>query len=106
MRIIARSTLLRFARTREGRKDHKALSDALDVWYHLATRAHWRTTSDVRVTFAGASIINSERLVFNIKGNDYRLITSIDFEKSIIWIEWIGSHRDYDRIDAAKVKYG
>lgn len=44
--------------------------------------------------------------IFNIKGNDYRLIVAIDFEKAIIWIKWIGSHKDYDHIDAAKVEYG
>ena len=43
--------------------------------------------------------------MFNINGNDYRLIVAIDFEKSIIWIKWIGSHKDYDQLDAAKVRY-
>jgi mRNA interferase HigB len=47
-----------------------------------------------------------ERVVFNIKGNDYRLIAAIDFEKGIVWIKWIGSHADYDRIDVKEVKHG
>ena len=105
MRIIARSTLVRFADGLKGHRDHKAVQEALQVWHHHASRAHWKNAADVRRSFAAASIVNAERIVFNIKGNDYRLIVAIDFEKSIIWIKWIGSHKDYDRIDAARVSY-
>ncbi|MCL6706885.1 type II toxin-antitoxin system HigB family toxin [Pseudomonas sp. R2.Fl] len=105
MRIIARRTLIRFAEGLQGRHDHSAVKDALDVWFHHASRAHWRNAAEVKRSFATASIVNADRIVFNIKGNDYRLIVAIDFEKSILWIKWIGSHRDYDRIDAAKVEY-
>ena len=55
--------------------------------------------------YVTASIVSSERIVFNIKGNDYRLVVAIDFEKSIVWIKWLGTHRDYDRIDVTKVDY-
>jgi len=48
----------------------------------------------------------SERIVFNIKGNDYRLVVAADFEKRIIWIKWIGTHGEYDQIDVTKVQYG
>ncbi len=61
--------------------------------------------SDVKRLYATASIINAERIVFNIKGNACRLIVAVDFEKAIVWIKWIGAHRDYDRIDATKVEY-
>ncbi len=61
--------------------------------------------ADVKQHYAHASIINSERIVFNIKGNDYRLIASVSFAKSALWIKWIGTHRDYDKIDAATVEY-
>jgi mRNA interferase HigB len=105
MRIIARRTLIRFAASLDGRSDHPAGKDALDVWFHRASRAKWKNAAEIRRSFATASIVSSERIVFNIKGNDYRLIVAIDFEKSIIWIKWIGSHRDYDRVDAAKVEY-
>ena len=56
-------------------------------------------------TFANASIVSAERVVFDIKGGGYRLITAIDFEMSVVWIKWIGTHKDYDQIDARKVKY-
>ena len=53
-----------------------------------------------------ASIVSADRIVFNIKGNDYRLVVSADFEKGIVWIKWLGSHRDYDRIDVRRVEHG
>jgi mRNA interferase HigB len=56
--------------------------------------------------FATASIVNAERIVFNIKGNDYRLVVSVDFEKAIVWIKWVGSHKAYDRIDVTEVEHG
>ena len=48
----------------------------------------------------------ADRIVFNIKGNDYRLVVAVDFEKAIVWIKWIGSHKDYDRIDVREVNHG
>lgn len=105
MRIIARRTLVRFTESLRGRRDQSAVKDALDVWYHHASRAQWKNAAEIKKTFATASVINSQRVVFNIKGNDYRLIVAIDFEKSIIWIKWVGNHRDYDQIDAAEVEY-
>jgi mRNA interferase HigB len=51
-------------------------------------------------------IISADRIVFNIKGNDYRLVVAVDFEKGIVWIKWIGTHRDYDKIDVRKVQHG
>jgi len=52
------------------------------------------------------AVVTAERIVFNIKGNDYRLVVAVDFEKGIVRIKWLGTHRDYDKIDVAKVKYG
>ena len=52
-----------------------------------------------------ASVVSADRVVFNIKGNDYRLVAAIDFEKRILWIKWIGTHADYDRIDVKTVIY-
>jgi HTH-type transcriptional regulator/antitoxin HigA len=55
--------------------------------------------ADAKRLYATASIVNAERIVFNIKGNDYRLVVSVDFEKGIVWIKWIGTHKAYDKID-------
>ncbi len=56
--------------------------------------------------YATASIVSAERIVFNIKGNAYRLVVAVDFEKTIVWIRWVGTHRDYDQINAKEVEHG
>ena len=106
MRIIARRTLREFVQRREGRKDHPALKAALDAWFAEVSRATWASSADVKRHYATASIVNSDRIVFNIKGNDYRLVIAVDFEKAIVWIKWLGTHRDYDRIDVKEVDHG
>lgn len=105
MRIIARRTLREFAASRAGRKDHAALKAALDAWFDEVRKAQWRNSADVKRLYATASIVSAERIVFNIKGNDYRLVVAVDFEKGIVWIKWIGTHKDYDNIDILKVDY-
>jgi mRNA interferase HigB len=50
--------------------------------------------------------VSAERIVFNIKGNDYRLVVAVDFEKAIVWIKWIGTHTAYDQIDVTEIEYG
>jgi mRNA interferase HigB len=105
MRIIARRTLREFVSARAGHKDQPALKAALDAWFSEVRKARWKSTTDVRRLYATASIVTAERIVFNIKGNSYRLVVSVDFEKSIVWIKWIGTHRAYDRIDVTRVKH-
>jgi mRNA interferase HigB len=105
MRIIARRTLREFIASRAGHRDQPALEAALDAWFDEVRKARWRSTADVKRLYATASIVTSDRIVFNIKGNSYRLVVAVDFEKSIVWIKWIGTHRDYDRIDVTKVQH-
>jgi mRNA interferase HigB len=106
MRIIARRTLRRFVESRAGHKDQAALKAALEAWFAEVRKASWASTADVKRLYASASIVNADRIVFNVKGNDYRLVVSVDFEKGIVWIKWLGTHRDYDRIDVRRVQYG
>jgi mRNA interferase HigB len=87
MRIIARRTLRRFVDTRAGHKDQQALKAALDAWFDEVRRARWESPIDVRRRYATASIVAADRIVFNIKGNSYRLVVAVDFEKSIVWIK-------------------
>ena len=61
---------------------------------------------EVKKCYATASIVSSDRVVFNIKGNDNRLVASIDYWRQILFIKWVGAHREYDRIDARTVNYG
>ena len=105
MRIIARRTLREFVDRLAGRKEQPAVKAALDSWFAEVSRAQWRNSTDVRNRYATASIVSADRIVFNIKGNSYRLVVAVDFEKSIVWIKWLGSHRDYDRIDVKEVKH-
>ena len=106
MRVIARSTLRKFVEQRVGQKDHPALKAAVDAWFVEVSKASWRNVGDVKRLYATASIVAADRMVFNIKGNDYRLVAAVDYEKAIVWIKWIGTHRDYDRIDVKEVGHG
>ncbi|MGQ0665019.1 MAG: type II toxin-antitoxin system HigB family toxin [Pseudomonadota bacterium] len=105
MRIIARRTLRAFVESRAGHKDQAALKAALEAWFDEVRKANWTSAADVKLLFRSASIVSAERIVFNIKGNDYRLVVSVDLEKGIVWIKWIGTHKDYDRIDVRKVDH-
>ena len=91
---------------RTGHKDHAALKSALDSWFAEVSKAAWTNSAEVKRLYASASIVNADHIVFNIKGNDYRLVAAVDFEKSIVWIKWIGTHRDCDRIDVKEVQHG
>lgn len=106
MRVIARKTLKRFIESLRGSKDQRAVKSALDSWYHEMVNAEWNTPADVLAAYANASIVGSDRAAFNIKGNSYRLVVAINYEHQIVFIKWIGSHAEYDRIDVKKVQYG
>jgi mRNA interferase HigB len=105
MRIIPRRTLRGFIEGRWGYKDRRALKAALDAWFDEVKKAQWTGTADVKRNYATASIVSADRIVFNIKGNDYRLVVAVDFEKGIVWIKWIGTHKDYDKIDVSEVEH-
>ena len=105
MRIIARRTLYEFVDSLARRKDHVAGKAALDAWFDEVRKARWKGTADVKRSYATASIVSADRIVFNIKGNSYRLVVATDFEKGIVWIKWIGSHKDYDRINVRTIEY-
>jgi mRNA interferase HigB len=106
MRVIARKTLNRFIDSRKGNKDQKALESALDSWFHEVRQADWLSPADVVKAYANASIVGSDRVVFNIKGNDYRLVVAIHYRLQIVFIKWLGSHAEYDKIDVKTVNYG
>ena len=67
---------------------------ALDAWFDEVRKARWASVADVKGLYRTASVVTSERVVFNIKGNDYRLVAAVDFERGIVWIKWIGAHED------------
>jgi mRNA interferase HigB len=106
VRIIARSTLTRFVERMAGKGDQRAVKSALDAWFHEVDKATWASSADVKRSYTNASIVGSDRVVFNIKGNDYRLITAIDYGRGIVFIKWLGTHAAYDKVDARTVGYG
>jgi mRNA interferase HigB len=105
VRVIARSTLREFVETLKGTKNHAPVKSALDAWFHEVETAQWKNPAQVKTAYANASIVGGDRVVFNIKGNSFRLVVAVDYLRQLIFIKWVGSHADYDRIDAAKVNY-
>jgi mRNA interferase HigB len=105
MRVIARSTLRAFVDSLTGHKDQQAVKAALDAWFAEIRRARWHNSMDIRRSYATASIVSSDRVVFNIKGNAYRLVAAVDYDKGVVWIKWLGNHRDYDQINVTEVDH-
>ena len=103
MRIIARRTLLDFVASLFGHKDQQAVKNAIDSWFDDVRKANWTSSADVKNAYATASIIGADRIVFNIKGNSYRMVVAVDYGRSIVWIS---DHTSYDQIDVRTVNYG
>lgn len=97
MRLIARSTLLAFARR------HPYAGPALRRWDLLVRAARWRSLSDATLSFSGGKVLNDERVRFEIGGGKYRLIAAFDLVGGIAFVEFIGTHAEYDRVDALTV---
>lgn len=106
MRVIARRTLKEFVDSLTGTREQRVVKSALDAWFHEAQKAIWKTPADVKRSYANASVVGNDRVVFNIKGNDYRLVVAIDYSREIVFVKWIGNHADYDMIDVETVQYG
>ena len=99
MRIIAKSTLKKFWKK-------KAYSDAqgpLESWYEETIKATWLSPQDVKNQYRNASICGNNRVVFNIGGNKYRLVVEIQYQASIVWVKFIGSHTQYDKINVENI---
>ena len=98
MRVIAVSTL----RTYWDR--HPDAEQPLKAWLQEASSAEWRQPSDIKAHYRSASVLKNRRVVFNIKGNDYRLVVAIAYQLQIVFVKFIGTHADYDLIDADTVE--
>jgi len=105
VRIIARSALIRFVDRLQGHKDQRGLKSSLDAWFQEVKRAIWKSSADVKASYAHASIVGADRVVFNIRGNAYRLVVAVDYRRSIVFIKWFGTHREYDAIDVRTIQY-
>ena len=99
MRIVSHKKLRDFYET-PGREDAKT---ALARWYHVALKAEWKNLSDIRNDFPSADYIGNQRYVFNIRGNNYRLVVAIKFVMGYIFIRFIGTHNEYVKTDCRNI---
>ena len=97
MRVIAKKTL------RDFWEKHPDCEQQLKSWYQEAEEADWRAPKDIKKDYPSASILEDNRVVFNIKGNHYRLIVKINYSYRMVWIRFVGSHAQYNKIDATKI---
>ncbi len=97
MRIIAKRTLRAYW------EKNSDAEQPLKSWYAIASEANWTTPHDVRGTYGNASIVGQDRVVFNIGGNKHRLIVHFNYRRGIGFIRFIGTHEEYDKVDASKV---
>lgn len=97
MRVIAVSTLRSFW------ERHPDAEQPLKAWYEEALQAAWAQPADIKVMYRNASVLKNRRVAFNIKGNDYRLIVAIAYKVQIVYVKFIGTHKEYDQVDAETV---
>ena len=97
MRIIARNRLIAYG------DKHPDARASLEQWYTVARKATWKNMSDVMTAFSKAKTLNAERARFDVAGGEYRLVVAIDFRRSVVFIKFIGTHAEYDRIDPLTV---
>ncbi len=97
MRIIAFKTL------REFWDKHPDAEQWLRSWYHDAKHANWKTPNDIKQVYATASIIAENRVAFNVKGNQYRLVVAIHYASGIVFVRFVGTHQEYDKVDARTI---
>jgi mRNA interferase HigB len=97
VRIIAKSTLRDFWII------HRDCEEQLKSWYDEAEKSNWISPNEIKLDYPSASILQDNRVVFNIKGNSYRLIVKINYKFGIVWIRFIGTHGEYDKINALTI---
>ncbi len=97
MHVISRKKLQEFW------NDYPDSEGALKAWFHEAKSANWKNSAELKAKYRIASIISAERVVFNICGNKYRLVARINYVSSTVFVRFVGTHREYDRIDVESV---
>ncbi len=97
LRIIAKKTL------REFWEEHTDCEEQLVTWFRETSKAEWNNPKDIKKEYPNASFLKENRVVFNIKGNNYRLIVRINYDYQMVWIRFVGTHAEYDKIDATKI---
>ncbi len=98
MRVVSRRALRDFCKA-----GHADAEQPLKAWYAEARKAAWKSTADIKRRYPSASVIDAERVVFDIGGNKYRLVVKLWLVGQAVWIKFIGTHKQYDRIDVTKL---
>ena len=98
MRVIAVASLRAFW------LQHPDAEQPLKAWFEEASKATWTQPSDIKAQYRSASILKNRRVVFNIKGNDYRLVVAVAYRLQIVYVKFIGTHPQYDAIDANTIE--
>jgi len=99
MRIVSHKKLKEFYES-SGREDSRV---ALERWYHIAEKAEWKNLSDIKIDFPSADYVGNQHYVFNIKGNNYRLVVVIKFTIGYIYVRFVGTHNEYEKIDCSTI---
>ena len=103
MIVIGTELIEHYLADRAGHKGIKAARSEYQAWLDIVGRAQWRNPEDVKASYRKASILKSSRAVFNIKGNDYRLVARIQYQAGVLAIRFFGSHAEYDNVNAETV---
>jgi mRNA interferase HigB len=103
MIVIGTNVVERYFADRAGHKGIKAARAQFDAWLEIVTHAQWRTPEHVKAAYPKASILKGSRAVFNIKGNDFRLIARVQYQAGVVGIRFFGTHAEYDEVDAETV---
>ena len=98
MRVISKQKLVQFW------NQHPSAEQPLRAWFELASAAKWKTPHDIKAKFASASFVGHNRVVFNIKGNDYRLVVAVAYVLGAMYSKFVGTHKEYDAINVATVE--
>jgi mRNA interferase HigB len=101
MRIIKESTLKELCKSSK----YKKAEESIKAWIYEVRYSDWSNAQELKAKYRSASIITAKRVVFNIKGNDFRLITDIEYKLKIVFVVWFGTHAEYDNIDVKTVSY-
>ncbi len=96
MRVVARKTLVEYY------ERHADAKSAIEEWYKKTSKASWDMFADIKRDFNSVDSVGNQRFVFNIKGNDYRLVALVQFKIKMVYIRFIGTHKEYDKIDCSK----
>lgn len=97
MRVIAKKILRDFWLA------HAGCEQQLKSWFQEATNASWKNPNQIKKEYPSASILNDNRIVFNIKGNNYKLVVKINYHYQMVWIRFVGTHSEYDKIKANEI---